>query len=283
MTPFICVTCGTQFSESDAPPSICPICTDDRQFVGWEGQAWTTLDKLRETNKLRFEDEDDGVTGIGIAPHFGIGQRALLVRTPRGNVLWDCVALVDDEAARRIVAAGGLKAIAISHPHYYTVMAEWSDAFGGIPVYLHEDDREWVMREHRAIVHWKSDTHELAPGLTLIRCGGHFPGATVMHFAQGANGRGALFAGDVIAVNLDRASVSFMHSFPNYIPLGPSAIRRIAEVMAPFRFEKIFGAFAKRNVMADGRAVFERSVARYLEAIGAQITSAPSRESGNPG
>ena len=81
--------------------SVLPICTDDRQFVGWEGQSWTTLEKLRETHKLTFEVEDDGVTGIGIAPHFAIGQRALLVRTPHGNVLWDCVALVDDEAVRK--------------------------------------------------------------------------------------------------------------------------------------------------------------------------------------
>ncbi|MBV8769958.1 MAG: MBL fold metallo-hydrolase, partial [Hyphomicrobiales bacterium] len=44
MPAFICVTCGTQFSPTEAPPSLCPICTDDRQFVGWEGQAWTTLE-----------------------------------------------------------------------------------------------------------------------------------------------------------------------------------------------------------------------------------------------
>ncbi|MBV9518837.1 MAG: MBL fold metallo-hydrolase [Hyphomicrobiales bacterium] len=269
MLAFICVTCGTQFSQTEAPPSLCPICTDDRQFVGWEGQAWTTLEKLRATHKLRFEEEDDGVTGIGIEPHFGIGQRALFVQTPRGNVLWDCVALVNEEAIRRIEAAGGLEAIAISHPHYYTVMAEWSDAFGGVPIYLHDDDRKWVMREPRTIAYWKGDAHEIAPGMTLIRCGGHFPGATVMHWAQGAKGQGAVFAGDVIAVNMDRASASFMHSFPNYMPLDASAVRHIAEIMRPYRFEKIFGAFARRNVMAEGRAVFERSIARYLKAIGA--------------
>ena len=269
MIPFICVTCGTQFQATEAPPSTCPICTDDRQFVGWEGQAWTTLEKLRSAHRLRFEDEDDGVTGIGIEPHFGIGQRALLVRTPQGNVIWDCVALVNDEGVRRIEGVGGIKAIAISHPHYYTVMAEWSEAFGRVPIHLHEDDRKWVMREHPAISFWKGDDHEITPGLTLIRCGGHFPGATVMHWAQGAKGQGAVFAGDVIAVNMDRASVSFMHSFPNYIPLDAGAVQRIAELMAPYRFETIFGAFARRNVRADGRAVFERSVARYLKAIGA--------------
>ncbi|MFI5013068.1 MAG: MBL fold metallo-hydrolase [Hyphomicrobiales bacterium] len=267
MACFICTTCGTQFAESAEPPKTCPICTDERQFVGWGGQAWTMLDDMRGSYKLRFEAEDEGVTGIAIEPHFAIGQRALLVQTGEGNILWDCVALVDDDAVRKIRALGALKAIAISHPHYYTVMAEWSEAFGGIPVYLHDDDREWVMRPHRSIVHWKGPTYPLATGLTLIRCGGHFPGGTVLHSAQAADGRGALFSGDVIAVNQDRNSVTFMHSFPNYIPLNAAAVLRIAAAMAPYRFEKIFGAFAKRNVMAGSRDVFDRSVARYLKAI----------------
>ena len=269
MTPFICITCGTQFAPSDAPPARCAICEDQRQFVRWDGQAWTTIEALRAKYKLRFEQEDGGVTGIGIEPHFAIGQRALLVCTPGGNVLWDCIGLVDDEAVHQVKALGGLAAIAISHPHYYTVMAEWSEAFGRAPIYLHADDREWVMRPHRSIRHWTGETHELWPGSTLIRCGGHFAGGTVLHVAREAGGEGSLFAGDVIAVNMDRASVTFMYSYPNYIPLSASSVRHIANIMEPWSFDKIFGAFARRNIMNDGREVFERSVARYLEAIGA--------------
>jgi glyoxylase-like metal-dependent hydrolase (beta-lactamase superfamily II) len=269
MSHFLCVTCGTQFAASPSPPASCPICSDDRQYVGWGGQSWTTLEALRQDHRLRFEAEGEGVTGIAVEPHFAIGQRALLVQTPQGNVLWDCVGLVDADAVARIRDLGGLEAIAISHPHYYTVMAEWSEAFGGVPIYLHEEDRQWVMRPDEAIVHWTGDTHALAPGLTLIRSGGHFPGATVLHSQESAGGRGALFAGDVIAVNMDRASVSFMHSFPNYIPLDAKAVRRIASLLAPYRFETIYGAFANRNVATQGRAAFDRSVARYLAAIGA--------------
>jgi hypothetical protein len=267
MTSFICITCGTQFAESAAPQASCPICLDDRQFVGWDGQSWTTLDDLRRSHKLRFEAEDDGVTGISIEPHFAIGQRALLVQTQSGNVLWDCVALIDEDAVRKIQALGGLSAIAISHPHFYTVLGEWSEAFGGVPVYLHEDDRQWVMRPHRSIVHWNGNTHRIAPGLTLIRCGGHFPGSTVMHSAESAGGRGALFSGDTIMVAQDRKSVSFMHSFPNFIPLNAASVRRVAAAVAPYRFGKIFSGFGRRNVMREGEAVLERSVARYLEAI----------------
>ncbi len=116
MTLSICVTCGTQFAASASPPASCPICSDDRQFVGWDGQAWTTLEDLRATHRLRFDGEGEGITGIGIEPHFAIGQRALLVRTAQGNVLWDCVILVDDEAVGKIRALGGLKAIATLPP-----------------------------------------------------------------------------------------------------------------------------------------------------------------------
>ena len=197
-----------------------------------------------------------------IEPH-SHGQRALLVRTRGGNILWDCVSLVSDAAIARIEAMGGLAAIAISHPHYYTVMAAWSDAFGGVPIHLHADDRQWVMCPHPSIHHWHGDTLEIATSTTLIRCGGHFAGATVMHLADASGGQGALFSGDVVAVNMDRASVTFMYSFPNYIPLGVSAIRHIAEVMAPLRFARIFGAFARRNIMTGGRAAFDRSTARH--------------------
>ena len=49
-----------------------------------------------------------------------------------------------DGMARRSCRAHGLRAIAISHPHYYTTIVDWSRAFGGVPVYVHADDREWV-------------------------------------------------------------------------------------------------------------------------------------------
>ena len=92
-----------------------------------------------------FRDEA-GLTGIGIAPAFGINQRALLVPSDDGNVLWDCISLVSDVMVELIKGVGGLKAIAISHPHYYTTMVEWSRAFGGIPVYLHAADQDSIMR-----------------------------------------------------------------------------------------------------------------------------------------
>ena len=191
MPHFICTTCGTQHAEAEAPPDRCAICEDERQYIGWGGQRWTTLEELRADHTNRIRDEEPGLTGIGTQPKFGIGQRALLVRSPGGNVLWDCISLIDDATVEAVRRLGGLAAVAVSHPHYYSSMVEWSRAFGGVPIYLHAADREWVMRPDPAIEFWDGDTKALHDGLTLIRCGGHFEGGTVLHWPAGADGEGA--------------------------------------------------------------------------------------------
>ena len=205
--------------------------------------------------------------GIGTSPAFGIGQRALLVRTPPGNVLWDCVSLIDDAIVEIVNGLGGLKAIAISHPHYYTSMVDWSAAFGGIPVYLHAADRSWVMRSAPCLQLWTEQTKELLPGLTLIRVGGHFEGGTVMHWAEGAGNKGALLSGDLLQVAPDRKFVSFMWSFPNFIPLGELAIRAVAARLEPWTYEVIYGAFWDRVIAKDGMNVTKKSVARQIEIL----------------
>ena len=189
MPNFICTTCGTQYAESDQPPAACAICQEERQYVKVTGQQWTTLERLRLTNRNSIKFKEPGLIGIGIEPHFAIGQRALFLRTPKGNVLWDCLSLLDESVVEAIKAMGGISAIAISHPHYYSSMVEWSRAFGGIPIYLHADDREWEMRPDKAIVFWEGETWNLGESLTLIRCGGHFDGGSVLHWAAGAGGK----------------------------------------------------------------------------------------------
>ena len=123
MPNFICTTCGTQYAESDQPPAACAICQDERQYVKATGQQWTTLDKLRLTNRNSIKFKEPGLIGIGIEPHFAIGQRALFLRTPKANVLWDCLPLLDEAVVEAIQAMGGISAIAISHPHYYASMS----------------------------------------------------------------------------------------------------------------------------------------------------------------
>jgi glyoxylase-like metal-dependent hydrolase (beta-lactamase superfamily II) len=270
LSNFICATCGTQHGKGEQPPAACTICQDERQYVKAAGQQWTTLDKLRKTNRNSIRFEEAGLIGFGIDPHFAIGQRALFVRTAQANVLWDCLPLLDEAVVEMVKALGGVSAIAISHPHYYASMVEWSRAFGGAPIYLHAADRQWVMRPDQAIVFWEGETRALAEGLMLVRCGGHFEGGTVLHWAGGAGGKGALLTGDIIQVVADRKHVSFMYSYPNYVPLSAAAVERIVKAVEPFEYDRLYGAFWDTVIERDGKAAVGRSAERYLRAIKGQ-------------
>jgi hypothetical protein len=267
MPAFICNTCGTQYAPSEKPPTACPICDDERQYVTPAGQSWTTLPALQGRCSNSWRELEPNLLTLTTVPAFGIGQRAQLLRTPHGNILWDCITLVDRASIELINAMGGLKGIAISHPHYYSCMVEWSHAFGGIPVHLHAADRKWVMRGDPAVQFWQGDTKELLPGLTLICAGGHYPGGTVLHWAAGADGKGALLSGDIVQVVMDNKSVTFMWSFPNFIPLSGPRVEGVVKSLKPFEFDRVHGAFSERSIWSDGKAVVERSAERYLKMI----------------
>jgi hypothetical protein len=267
MSAFICNTCGTQYAPSEKPPTACPICDDERQYVTPAGQSWTTLPALQARCSNSWRELEPNLLTLTTVPAFGIGQRAQLLRTPHGNILWDCITLVDRASIELINAMGGLKGIAISHPHYYSCMVEWSHAFGGIPIHLHAADRKWVMRGDPTIQFWQGITKELLPGVTLICAGGHYPGGTVLHWAAGADGKGALLSGDIVQVVMDNKSVTFMWSFPNFIPLSGPRVEGVVKSLKPFEYDRVHGAFSERSIWSDGKAVVERSAERYLKMI----------------
>ena len=183
MENYICATCGVEYTESDEPPATCMICDDERQFVGWNGQQWTTMAAMQEAgHRNEIREEEPGLIGIGITPRFSIGQRALLVLTPGGNVLYDCISYLDEKARADIEAVGGIQAICLSHPHFYDAMVSWSHAFGRAPIYIPDADLEWVARPDPVIQSWDGAPLELVPGVTLVQVGGHFPGSAVLHW-----------------------------------------------------------------------------------------------------
>jgi glyoxylase-like metal-dependent hydrolase (beta-lactamase superfamily II) len=264
---YVCRTCGVQQAPSDGPPAHCAICEDERQYIPPQGQQWVTLVELRaQGQRLEVRDLEPGLTGIGADPPVGIGQRALLVQTPAGNLLWDCFGFIDDDGIGAVRARGGLRGIAMSHPHFYGVCVEWSHAFDGAPIYIPSADREWVMRPDPAVREWEG-VIEPVPGLTLIQCGGHFEGSSVLHWAAGADGRGALLTGDTITVVADRRFVSFMRSYPNDIPLPANQVRAIVEIIDPFRFDRVYGGWWDRVVDRDGKGAIQRSADRYVRWI----------------
>lgn len=278
MTAWICVTCGAQHPDSPHPPPGCAICEDERQFIGPGGQRWTAPRELAADHATVLADVEPDLVGIGVEPSFGIGQRALLVRTADGNVLWDCVPLLDDHARERVAALGGIGAICVSHPHFYASMVDWAEHFDA-RILLERSDAEWVCRPSERMEFF-DERAEPVPGVTVARVGGHFAGSSVLHW-PGADGRGVLLTGDSIQVMADTAWVSFMWSYPNALPLDERTVTGIAERAAAFRFERLYGGWWEKRMGPGADEAVARSARRYVARLrGERPAGRPSRRPG---
>jgi hypothetical protein len=256
---WVCETCGVEHAE---PAGVCAICADQRQWVPADGQKWATLEELTQTGRhVQVVELESDLFGITVEPKVGIGQQTHLVRTGTGNLLWDPVGYLDDETVNRVRELGEVMAIAASHPHMFGVQVEWSKTLGGLPVLVSEADAEWVQRPDPAIKIWNG-RHEVAPGLTLHQIGGHFPGSSVVHWAAGAGGKGVLLVSDTIQANPDRATVTFLRSYPNRIPLSPAVVQRITRAITQLPFDRLYDNFG-RTIEAGAATAVSRSADRY--------------------
>jgi hypothetical protein len=224
------------------------------------------MEELRTSHTNEFVVEEPRLTSIRTVPAFAIGQRAFLVETPEGNVLWDCVSLLDEDTVLSVLARGKPMAMAVSHPHFYATMVEWARALQ-VPVWLHEADRAWVERPDPVLHFWSGASKRLGSGLTLVRTGGHFEGSQVLHWAGGAGGSGVLLAGDEPNVCADRRWVTFMRSFPNFIPLGESKAEGVAMALRELSFDRLYGWAPGRQIRSDAKRIVERSLERHLRAL----------------
>ncbi|KAI0595575.1 beta-lactamase-like protein [Biscogniauxia sp. FL1348] len=296
----ICTACGTQFPTADrAAQQTCFICDDPRQFAPPTGQSFTTLDALRapgsgyknEFTPLPVDSPPSSsndthiFTSIHTTPRFAIGQRAILVRTPGGNILWDCLTLLDPDTVAEIAPRGGLAAIVISHPHYYTTHLEWARAFA-CPVYLAAEDACWLAQRSASqqILIPAGETEYDVPvaaggapsGFAVLKLGGHFPGSGVGLYA------GRLLVADTLVTTPSGVggyygrkerppgmnSYAFMWSIPNMIPLPPAELARMWRILRRHRFRSTHGAFLGLDIVGASEQEMHR---RVLESMQIQI------------
>jgi hypothetical protein len=123
------------------------------------------------------------------------------------------------------------------------------------------------MRPDEAVSFWEGERLDLFDGLTLLRLGGHFAGGTVLHWAGGVEGRGALLSGDIVQVVADTRWVSFMRSYPNLIPLPVARVEEMVDALEPWEFDRLYGAWFDRVMREDAHAAVRRSAERYRRAI----------------
>lgn len=263
MALWICEACGLEHSDTPEPPDMCVVCADERQYVPPRGQTWTTSSRQEEAGaRAAVAELEPGLHRMSITPPIGIGHNALLVQTPSGNILWEPPGFVSDDAVDTIRGLGGIAAIGGSHPHLMGAMVSWSHAFGGVPVFVAEADRRWTRRPDPVITHWSGEA-EVLPGIRLIQFGGHFPGSSMLHWADGADGRGVLLTGDTIFIGPGLDTVSAMRSYPNLLPLPERAVRRILDRLEPLAYDRLYGSFA-RDVPSGARAIVGSSLERYI-------------------
>lgn len=259
----LCKTCGTSYAVTGPPPEQCDICEDERQYVPAAGQQWSNFDALCATHSNKWEQHDSVLLSIRTVPDFAINQRAFLLLTPEGNILWDCIATLDDATKTLISSLGGLKAIAISHPHYYTTMQDWAEEFNA-PIYLHASDSEWVMRDSRWIHFWEGDALELTRDIKVIHLGGHFAGGCVLHWARD---KGVVLSGDIIQVTPGAHAVSFMWSYPNMLPLPATTVSDITQRLSTVKFKKLYGAFEGKDITQNADEIVRRSGEKYISCL----------------
>lgn len=205
------------------------------------------------SNKWKQVEGDDSLWSIYTEPKFGIGQRCILLETPHGNVLWDCITYLNDETLQWIHSKGGLQAIVISHPHYYTTHLDWAKAFD-CPVIVAKDDEEWINRKdtegRRRLM--EGTAEEIISGVTAAKPGGHFPGSLVLHWDR------KLFIADTFVTTPSAyyhknrlpgtTSYAFMWSIPNMIPLPPSELHKMWQVIKKLGFESTHAAFVGTEI-----------------------------------
>jgi glyoxylase-like metal-dependent hydrolase (beta-lactamase superfamily II) len=261
----ICATCGNHYG--DPRPEVCLVCADERQWLPPDGQRWTTLAELTAAgHRSDVRAVEPGLTGLGADPPFAIGQRSLLVRTPAGNVLWDPSGFIDAAAVAAVREAGGLGFVTASHPHFYGAIAEWAREFGA-QILIPSADAGWLRAGPGLAVRTWSGALEVLPRVTLVQCGGHFPGSAVLHWADGADGRGVLLSGDTIFVTPGEDRVTFVWSAPNRLPLSEAAVAQVADAVRPYAFDRIYGGWWTPVLRAGARDTVQRSASRYIEHL----------------
>ncbi|KDQ49934.1 hypothetical protein JAAARDRAFT_142645 [Jaapia argillacea MUCL 33604] len=278
----ICKTCAVQYAQTslrsyklgdELEGDGCPICLDPRQYVPATGQSWTSWATLEldHTTKLVPEPDDERIIRIVTEPPIGIGQTPFVICTSSGILIWDCGSYLSQDTVDSILALTSpskpLLGIAISHPHFFGASVMWAKNLG-CKVFMCELDREWFMRKEDSeavdvVEFWKGERKNFGEALTVIRCGGHFPGSCVLHWNRSLESlptsitsltkKGVVFCSDTFMVAPDRKTLSFMWSYPNQIPLPPKDVQTIWNSLRPFQFDDIYGAWPGRLCLNEGR------------------------------
>ncbi|PWN48353.1 hypothetical protein IE53DRAFT_389448 [Violaceomyces palustris] len=248
----------------------------------------------------------------------GIGQTPILVTTTKGILIWDCSALFTRNLASRILQLQQSSrlpflGIFVSHPHFYNSSLTWAKALS-TKVHISSLDKEWYLRglcqvsdglyslvdtaredfspeerldiqacsEH--VVAWEGDVLEVVPGVKVLRCGGHFPGSSILVWdrdltpghdttsqrAGDGNARrgGVALCSDTFMPCPDGKTFSFMWSYPNMIPLKPKDVEKIWQSVRPYPFQDVIGGWPGKAILGSSHEKLRISACNFVEMEG---------------
>jgi glyoxylase-like metal-dependent hydrolase (beta-lactamase superfamily II) len=257
----ICCTCGTAY-RLESVPEICSTCLDERQWVPQDGQAWTKPAELHKKHSVKINRIKDRLYELEINPMFAIGQRALLVLSDQGNILWDCIPMLDEMTIEFIKAKGGLKAIAFSHPHFYSNMNDWAEVFD-CPIYIHKKDEPHIVAKGSHLHLWTGDEMLLWEGVRILNIGGHFEGSSILHVPF-LSDEGSIICGDTLFLSPSKKHFSAVYSSPNRIPLPLAEMKRIKNRLDQIPFDTFYGYIKTQNLENEVKRILKESMARYV-------------------
>ncbi len=236
----VCTNCGF-WQRHFAAPDACPVCTDHRHVLPDDGYTFLTAAEAAARTTV-WEELEDGIWRFRLDKPIGIGPMGYVIERPGGNVAFEGCGWYSDAALDHVAALGGLRWISASHPHSYGCLWRLQERFAA-DVALAVQDLTWATAF--TVTRPYDETLELNDGLVLRRTAGHFDGHAVLHDA----GRGILFSGDALKLELDPADerratgISCHKAFVRGVPLTEAELRRYRDVFASLAFTQTWTPF----------------------------------------
>jgi hypothetical protein len=239
LRPYACGNCG-HWQRWFGPPPSCPVCTDVRNALPEDGWHFETDVEIAAGRQARWAEVVPGVTGYWCEPQLGLGTTGWVIETDAGLVGWEGAGYYPPEALAELRRRGGLIALGASHVHGYGALWQLQDELAPPVLAIGVDDLVWTKAFR---VTWPTDDrHELAPGLTMYRSGGHFAGHSVLHDER----RGILFTGDLIKVDLDGTvpvGLSCHKAYHAQIPLSHAEVHQAQALVEQLDFDAVATPF----------------------------------------
>jgi hypothetical protein len=242
-----------------------PVSDEELGDLGAHTRHWLTLDELAASpHSTEHRDHGRGVHSFHRVPRLAIGQWSFLVRTPKGNLLWDPPAYLDDEVEGLMRSLGGVDVIATSHPHVFAAQVSWSHAFGRVPVLVNSRGKEWLPRPDPVVEFWDEEVQPL-PGVRVVRLGGHMPSSAVALTPDGS-----LLAGDTVAGSLDPGWLSFQRNYPRHVPLSAGTVQRLVDNLEDLEFDRLY-TMGGDVIERDAHTVVRNAARRHISWASGQF------------